>query len=75
MAWTNGRRYTCDRCGAECFCKCTGEGELDGGYTRWNNFEPLPSGWKTHAIGLLCPDCNGVYGEWVEKYMGGGAEG
>lgn len=74
MAWTNGRRYTCDRCGAECFCECTGEGERDGGWSRWNTFESLPSGWKTHAIGLFCPVCNRQYSDWVEKFMYGGAE-
>lgn len=74
MAWTNGRRYICDRCGAETFCACTGEGERDGGYTRWNKFEPLPEGWKSYWIGLLCTDCNRQYAEWLANFMYGGAE-
>ena len=50
MAHVNGRITTCDRCGAEVFSKCTGEGEADGGFTRWNNFETLPEGWDLVAV-------------------------
>ena len=72
MAFVNGRKYTCDRCGDETFCKCTGEGELDGGYTRWNKFEPLPTGWETHGdTGLLCPDCNGLYKRMIHSFKYG----
>lgn len=61
MSSVNGRLVTCDRCGVTCFCKTTGEGETDGGYTRWNNFEPKPSGWGSHKNKDLCPDC---FREW-----------
>ena len=50
MADINGRYTICDRCGAKVFRRCTGEGEADGGYTRWNDFEPLPDGWDIVAI-------------------------
>lgn len=74
MGYRNGRLYGCDRCGETVFCLCTGEEEADGGFTRWNTFVPLPSGWKNHDIGLFCPGCNGVYGEWIERFMGGDAD-
>lgn len=45
MASVNGRLVSCDRCGEQVFLKCTGEGEADGGFTRWNNFESMPEGW------------------------------
>jgi hypothetical protein len=45
MAGVNGQLTICDRCGAQHFRKCIGEGEADGGYTRWNKFEDLPKGW------------------------------
>lgn len=71
MGFRNGRLYSCDRCGETVFCPCTGEGETDGGYTRWNTFVTLPDGWKSHSIGLLCPECNCALREWIDRIMGG----
>lgn len=69
MAYINGRLYICERCDILTFCKCTGEGEADGGWTRWNNFEPLPDGWDSHHdTGLLCPKCNSVYEDLIKKF-------
>ena len=77
MAEVKGRITTCDRCGAEVFSKCTGEGETDGGFTRWNKFEALPEGWGLVAVPILvgwtghgnvyngylqvCPDCHKLW--------------
>lgn len=73
MSQVNGQLTTCQRCGAQIFRKCTGEGEADGGFTRWNNFEPYPEGWDLVAVPKtantgngnayngymrVCPDCN-----------------
>jgi hypothetical protein len=70
MAHVNGRLTTCDRCGAMVFSKSTGEGETDGGYTRWNKFEQLPAGWKnTYDAGMLCPDCSAKYREMIKKFL------
>ena len=66
MSRRNGQLVTCDVCGAEAFRATTGDGEADGGYTRWNEFEPMPEGWGSH-LGVvegrarsldLCPACN-----------------
>lgn len=67
----NGKLCTCDRCGAQVFLKTIGEGERDGGFTRWNNFEPYPEGWGTVTIprtsnarrGYLttCPTCYALF--------------
>ena len=46
---------TCDRCGKQVFLKAIGEGELDGGFTRWNKFETAES-WSVDK-GDLCPIC------------------
>lgn len=75
---TNGRLVKCDRCGEEIFCKSTGDGELDGGYTRWNKFEEAP-GWSyEHDIGDLCHECTQEYrrlkaefAKKVENFKGG----
>lgn len=75
MARQNGQLRTCDRCGKTIFLKTTGEGELDGGYTRWNKFEDA-IGWTTERdIGDLCPDCTELlnilkknFAEEVQKF-------
>lgn len=81
MSHVNGQITTCDRCGAQVFSKCTGEGEADGGFTRWNDFEKLPEGWGLVAVpnsigwvgngnaynGYLqvCPTCHKLWDEVV----------
>ena len=60
MSRVNGQMLTCDRCGVTTFVECTGEGERDGGYTRWNTFEAAPgwtNEWDKPKGGLLCPQC------------------
>lgn len=69
MASIHGRITTCDRCGEIAVSKCTGDGEADGGYTRWNKFEPLPEGWAHYpSVGDLCPKCNADYLKIVENF-------
>ena len=68
MAEVNGQLSSCDRCGMTIFRKAIGEGEADGGYTRWNNFEPYPPDWgfvylpdpqraTNYKSARCCPDC------------------
>lgn len=65
-----GKLITCDRCGKTLFLKYIGEGETDGGYTRWNKFEDAPDGWEYHCdIGRLCPECNEEYVSVIERFM------
>lgn len=54
---TCGQLRTCDRCGSYVFLKCIGEGETDGGYTRWSKFEEAEGWSKERDIGDLCPSC------------------
>ncbi len=72
MAEKNGRLYICDKCGETEFCECTGENERDGGYTRWNTFEPLSEGWSVtmdcEKIHRLCPKCNKKYRELISAF-------
>lgn len=71
MAERKGKLVTCDRCGETVFLECTGEGELDGGFTRWNKFEDMPNGWEKHfPMGMLCPKCNGEYKHLINSFMG-----
>jgi hypothetical protein len=55
MSRENGQYVICDRCGVSIFRKCTGDGEMDGGFTRWNKFETA-DGWSVDR-GDLCPSC------------------
>ena len=61
MSRVNGQLVTCNRCGTQTFIKHIGDGEMDGGFTRWNKFENLPNGWGKHYAKDLCPDC---FREW-----------
>lgn len=71
MAQEKGLLQTCDRCQEWVFLKTTGDGDADGGYTRWNKFEAAPAGWEHVQVGIkdhggsvyatLCPKCSA---EW-----------
>lgn len=78
MAFKNGRLYTCDRCGETVFCECTGEKERDGGFTRWNTFEPLPDGWgccqDSRKLTNICPSCNEKYQRLIQTFENVGQE-
>lgn len=70
MAEVNGRLLICDRCGKSVFIKYVGEGEADGGFTRWNKFEDPPDGWAYHTPTVrLCPECNNLYLSIMADFM------
>lgn len=79
MSQVNGQLSTCERCGAQVFRKCTGEGEMDGGFTRWNNFEPYPEGWglvdvpksagTRHGSLRVCPDCHALWDKAINEHF------
>lgn len=69
MSRENGRLIMCDRCGETVFTKTVGDGELDGGFTRWNKFEPIPNGWGVHKNKDLCPTCNSEWNKIETEFM------
>lgn len=70
MSEVNGKLQSCDRCGETVFLKVIGEGEADGGFTRWNKFEEAPEGWERRfEVGLLCPKCSEEYKKLLERFM------
>lgn len=75
MAEKKGKLLICDRCGATVFLECTGEGERDGGYTRWNNFEDRPEGWEfvrdCTKFSMLCPECFKKYKDIIRGFENG----
>lgn len=76
----NGKLIKCDICGDCVFLKTIGDGETDGGYTRWNKFENAPKGWS-YDIKIngkyvdSCPKCtaryNELYGRLISELKGG----
>lgn len=69
MSKQNGQLTICDRCGEEIFRKCTGEEERDGGFTRWNTFEPKPRGWSNHKGFDLCPGCATAWNKLETEFL------
>lgn len=80
MSEQNGQLSTCERCGVQIFRKCIGEGELDGGFTRWNKFEDYPEGWGLVSIPIadekysnrhirVCPACHDTWNNIVNEHF------
>lgn len=79
MSEVNGQLSTCERCGAHIFRRYIGEGEQDGGFTRWNKFEPYPEGWGLVSIPHIketnsnyirvCPDCSALWNKVVNEHF------
>lgn len=64
-----GKIVACDRCGKEYRCKLAGVKELDGGFSRALNFDPMGDGWSfRYEIGWLCPECNSKYESLVKDF-------
>lgn len=60
----------CQRCGECLFSEYNGTKEFDGGYTRVNEFEPVPDGWQRHdTTGYLCPSCEALYQSRLQAFM------
>lgn len=83
MSQINGQLSTCERCGAQIFRKCTGEGERDGGFTRWNTFEPYPEGWAlvsvpkgiaVHDCVRVCPACHKAWDRAIMSHFIAGTQ-
>lgn len=71
MSERKGLLMTCDRCGYSLFRALVGKKEMDGGFSRYDMFEPEPDGWGfTTGTGTLCPACNAEYKDMIAKFMG-----
>lgn len=72
MSSKKGMLTTCDRCGAETFREYIGQGDADGGYTKWDKFQRLPDDWLYETqVGALCPRCAGLFRVFVHKLKDG----
>lgn len=70
MASKLGKLDECTRCGETIFLEKTGTGSADGGYTRWDNFEPLPKEWLNSSYGTFCPVCAGIFVQKMRDFFG-----
>ena len=77
MSTKLGKYYICDRCGTTSFFEKIGEGETDGGFTKFDKFEEA-DGWNTvypeaaHSMGnskLLCPTCSEKYNKLMQEFF------
>ena len=77
MSTKLGKYYICDRCGTTSFFEKIGEGETDGGFTRFDKFEEATD-WNTvypeasHGMGsskLLCPTCSKKYDILMQEFF------
>ena len=67
---TEGILIQCDypMCDAQVMLAKTGEGETDGGYTRFNTYEPKPEGWGYVDDKDLCPDHYQYYLDMIAEF-------
>ena len=67
---TEGILIQCDypRCDTQVMLAKTGEGEADGGYTRFNTYEPKPEGWGYVDGKDLCPDHYQEYLDMIQEF-------
>lgn len=67
----HGTMETCRRCGRTIFLKHIGTGETDGGWTKWDKFEPLPDDWANiYNVGVLCPECAVMFRNAMIDFFG-----
>lgn len=68
-----GLQITCDRCGKTGFFKKLKENETDGGYTRWNEYEPHDDWGRRERVDKnyvdLCPECLQGYKALTADYL------
>lgn len=67
MSSQKGEIRTCDRCGEQVFCKYLKDGVMDGGFTRWNEFEKA-EGWGYEDGKDLCPKCTEEFKKMKEDF-------
>lgn len=77
MSTKLGKYYICDRCGTTSFCEKIGEGEADGGFTKFDKFKEA-EGWITvypevshgmRSSKLLCPACGEKYDKLMREFF------
>lgn len=61
----------CCRCNTAVFRKYIGQGERDGGFTKWDKYEDLPDGWLYETeFGYLCPECAHKFKAFMTYFLG-----
>lgn len=77
MSTKLGKYYICDRCGTTLFFEKVGEGETDGGFTKFDKYEDA-EGWITvypkvshgmRSSKLLCPACSEKYDKLMCEFF------
>lgn len=72
MSKNLGKILRCDRCGKEKFLRYIKQGDLDGGYTKYDVYEDYPETWLNETqMGDLCDECAFKFRSWVTEFMNG----
>ena len=72
MVETKGKMITCKRDNNWVFLKYLGEGDVDGGYTKYDKYEKLPDDWLYETrFGYLCPKCAREFREFMTNFFNG----
>ena len=60
----------CKRCGETVFLRYLSKKELDGGFTKIEEFEKIPDGWEnSFELGMLCPVCHEKFESMKKDFM------
>lgn len=59
----------CDRCGKQIFRKFLKTEGIDGGWTKVDHFEPVPTTWGWHEGKKFCPECTAEYEKLFDDFM------
>jgi len=62
---------TCPRCGKQVIRIKTGETDMDGGFSKVNEYEPVPSDWKIlkEYDQFFCPFCCNEYDNRLKGFL------
>ena len=67
-----GKMIRCKRDDNFVFLKYLGEKDLDGGFSRYDNFEKLPEDWLyENEFGYLCPECAREFKTFMTNFFNG----
>ena len=72
MAEVKGKMITCNRDSNFVFLKRLVDGDTDGGFTKYERYEDLPSDWMfATQFGYLCPKCAREFRTFMTTFFNG----
>lgn len=70
-----GMLIQCARCGKTHFLERLKDGVTDGGYTKYEQYQPEPKDWLFDGhFGYLCSDCAAKFRTLITRFFGGSSK-